>query len=78
MSTPADNTPPSKRYGIAAERFAEFAWLMSEAGITWRFPERPRYARVMVDVDVEVGTIIALGCCTLYFGDDVIRVAEVP
>lgn len=32
---------------------------------------------MMVDVDVEVGTTIVLGCCTLHFDDDVIRVAEV-
>lgn len=68
----------SKRYGIAAEYFADFVWLMSEAGITWRFAERPHGDRVMVDVDVELRTTLTFDLRLRSLCDDVIRVAEVP
>lgn len=68
------------RYGIACELFAEFVWLMREAGVAWDFVSRPFSPsvtpRIMVDVDVHVGSVVEVSVATIYFDDDVIRVAE--
>ena len=70
--------PPAKRYGIAAIAFAEFVWLLREAGIEWEFVHRPvaREERVMIDVQIEAGDRVRVGSSTLYFDRDVIRVAD--
>ena len=70
--------PIAKRYGIAATAFAEFVWLLREAGIEWEFVRRPvvREERVMIDVQIEAGDRVRVGSSTLYFDRDVIRVSD--